>query len=407
MVDYCPKSVHLERAEIVKNKIRPPVKIDAEGRIIRNPKIRAHSWRLNIPPSITGTKKERKFFATESEAKEYAEGLLRVRHDAGNDIMHRLRERGMSVTDALEYALRHAPKKQACRLSKACEAYIDSRKASNCKERYLENLKSQMKLIVEELGDGMMDTFDKSMLDRFLKNLTGKDGDTPAKAKSKINYIITLQALFNFAVEEGWRGESPAAKIRRPARDEVVTCILSVDEVERLLRVGGKPAHSEVFPALLIQLFGGPRRSELPHVEWGVIRDNYLRLDKTKIRKKRAVEISDTLLCWLAPFRGRKGRVFAPDELDFNEHNTLNIEDAYTARLDKLAAEANVDLPRNVLRHTAITYRLALTGDIARTADWAGNSIAVIEEHYRGAATMDDARNFYALFPDKSAASSL
>uniref|UniRef100_UPI00404AD522 hypothetical protein n=1 Tax=Cephaloticoccus sp. TaxID=1985742 RepID=UPI00404AD522 len=44
----------------MKNNIRPPVKIDAQGRVIRNPKIAAHSWRLNIPASITGAKKERR-----------------------------------------------------------------------------------------------------------------------------------------------------------------------------------------------------------------------------------------------------------------------------------------------------------------------------------------------------------
>jgi hypothetical protein len=49
----------------MKEHIRPPVKIDAKGRVIKSPQIAAHRWRLNVPASITGSKKERLFFKTE------------------------------------------------------------------------------------------------------------------------------------------------------------------------------------------------------------------------------------------------------------------------------------------------------------------------------------------------------
>jgi site-specific recombinase XerD len=208
-----------------------------------------------------------------------------------------------------------------------------------------------------------------------------------------------LNALFNFAVSAGWRGENPAAKLRRPKLDEVEIPILSPQEAKKLLTEARRPAYADIFPALVIQLFTGPRRSELPHIQWSWIRDRYLRLEKTKIRKKRAVEMDDALLAWLAPLRAREGRIFAPEEVEFNPDDTRNIEDAYTYRLSQIAAAAGVALPKNVLRHTAITYRDALTGDLAGTAAWAGNSPGMIENHYRGAATRDDALKFYALTP--------
>ena len=94
----------------MKNRIRPPVKIDDRGRVIKDPKVRAHSWRLNVPASITGTRKQRMFFATESEAKNYATDLLKAKVSAG-DFTERLRARGMTIIEALEYALAHAPTK--------------------------------------------------------------------------------------------------------------------------------------------------------------------------------------------------------------------------------------------------------------------------------------------------------
>jgi len=384
----------------VKNRIRPPVKIDEKGRVIRHPGVRAHSWRLNIPASVTGLKKERKFFASESEAKTYAEGLLAARADAGQDIVKRLRARGMSVTEALEYALKHSPTKGSCTIENACLAYVASRKDDNRKPSYLDNLTSQFRQIEEEFGaDAMVDTVKKKQIETFLKGLTGKDGDTPATPKSRINYIITLSALFNFAVEEGWRGENPAAKIRRPKRDEVLAAILVPKEVKQLLEEARKSSFADIFPAILIQMFAGTRRSEIPHIHWDWIRDQYLRLEKTKIRKKRAVDLSDALLEWLAPFRERSGPIFAPEGVTFDAMDTRGIENAYTYRLSQVAEAAKVTLPKNVLRHTAITYRDALTGDLAGTASWAGNSVKVIEEHYRGAATKADALQFYAIKP--------
>ena len=385
----------------MKQRIRPPVKIDAAGRVITNPQIRAHAWRLNVPASITGTKKERKFFDSEAKAKEYAAGLLAARAQAGQDIVLRLRAKGMSVTQALEYALAHAPDRGApVPLAKACQLFVAARKQDNCKERYLANLESQFKQIQEEFGKAtMIDALSSAALEEFVRGLTGKDDDTPASPKTRVNCIITLNALFNFAVSAGWRGENPAAKLRRPKLDEVEIPILSPQEAKKLLTEARRPAYTDIFPALVIQLFTGPRRSELPHIQWSWIRDRYLRLEKTKIRKKRAVEMDDALLAWLAPLRAREGRIFAPEEVEFNPDDTRNIEDAYTYRLSQIAAAAGVALPKNVLRHTAITYRDALTGDLAGTAAWAGNSPGMIENHYRGAATRDDALKFYALTP--------
>ena len=76
------------------------------------------------------------------------------------------------------------------------------------------------------------------------------------------------------------------------------------------------------------------------------------------------------------------------------------LEDAYTSRLERLAQAAGVKLPKNVLRHTAITMRVNGTGDLEATARWAGNSPAVIEQSYLGVASPEDAAQFYALRPN-------
>ena len=377
-----------------------PQKVDTKARLISDPNIRAHRWRLNVPASITGYKKERHFFRKESDAKAYRETLLEAHTKVGADLLERLRQRGMSVVDAIEYALKHAPKKAGpITLADACAAYLSLRAELNSSTAYLANLKSHFETIKEDLGNPLIDAISKADLDLFIRGLTGKDGDTPALPKTKVNMIITLNALFNYAVEEGWRGENPAEKLRRPKLDEVDTAILTPDEVRKLLTEGSKPQYQDVFPAMVLQLFGAVRRSEMPHIAWANIKDQYLRLDKTKVRKKRPVELPDAALQWLAPFRNRVGFVFAPEGITLNAKDTRAIQDAYTYRVSQLAKAAEVSVPKNAIRHTPITYRVVNTGDVSGTAFWAGNSPRVIERHYLGAATKADAQKFYALLP--------
>jgi site-specific recombinase XerD len=385
----------------LKNTIRDPVKVDANEKVISG-KGEAYRWRLNVPASITGTSKERLFFKTETSAKIHRDSLLEARKAAGDDVVAQLKERGMSVAQAIAYALKHAPKKSPVTIEKAVAAFLASRKAANCKPRYLANLKSQLTQVETEFKGVLVDTITKAQIERFVADLTGKDGDTPASPKSRINYIITLTALFNYAVEEGWRGESPTAKIRRPELDEVTTEILLPSQAKLLIEEASKPENADVFPALLVQLYAGPRRSEIPHITWELMRDKYLRLDTTKVRIKRPVEMPEVLLEWLAPYRRNAGRLFAPEDIQFSPKDTRPIEDSFTYRLGQIAESAKVSLPKNVLRHTAITYRVASTGDIAATALWAGNSVSVIRDYYLGAATKDDAATFYALRPTVS-----
>lgn len=95
----------------MKDKIKPPVRVDINERVIpaHDKVTKVWRWRLNIPASITGTRKERLYFGTEKEAKRHAAELLDARRAAG-DLAEKLKERGMSFTDAISYAIKHAPK---------------------------------------------------------------------------------------------------------------------------------------------------------------------------------------------------------------------------------------------------------------------------------------------------------
>ena len=56
-------------------------------------------------------------------------------------------------------------------------------------------------------------------------------------------------------------------------------------------------------------------------------------------------------------------------------------------------------IPPNAWRHSAISYRVALTGDKAATATWAGNSVAEIDRRYRRPMTRAAAEEWFGIRP--------
>jgi len=54
---------------------------------------------------------------------------------------------------------------------------------------------------------------------------------------------------------------------------------------------------------------------------------------------------------------------------------------------------------QNALRHSFISYRVALTGDVARTALEAGNSPKMIFRHYREVVEEDAAKTWFSIMP--------
>lgn len=189
-------------------------------------------------------------------------------------------------------------------------------------------------------------------------------------------------------------------KVAKPILDASRPAILRPDQAARLLESASREEFADIFPAVLLQLFAGPRRSELPHLTWDHIKDRYLRLDLTKTRDPRAVEMPEVLQLWLASLGARSGRILELKDVTFDARDTRGVEDAYTYRVSQLAEAAQVALPKNVLRHTAITYREAFTNDLLATARWAGHTADILERHYRGAATRADAERFYSLRPN-------
>lgn len=388
-----------------------PVKVDSQLRVITGPH-KAYRWKLELPSSFTGTIRQRLYFSTEAEAKSKRLELIEGKGALGVDQQTKLSRRGMSVEDAVNFALRHAPVVSNLTVGNLLDQFVSHRiNEVKVGQRYAATLQSYCVKIRDALGADQVHDLTRTKIRKFLDSLTSRDGTASASVRTRNHYLETLRALFAFGRQEGLLSASPTDGISTAKTDPAHVAVLSLDEVQKLLNVVTAPEHSDVAPAVLLQLFAGPRRSEIPHITWQIILDKYLRLDKVKRgTRNRPVELPQVLLDLLAPYRRSSGYVFNPAGVQGSGKNhtsnsaarhsdTRDIEDAYAWRLSIVARQAGVELRKNVLRHTAITMRVNSTGDIAATSRWAGNSPAVVFSNYLGAATPDDAKRFYALRP--------
>ena len=99
------------------------------------------------------------------------------------------------------------------------------------------------------------------------------------------------------------------------------------------------------------------------------------------------VPLTDNLKAWLAPWRTATGRIIT--------------RKGVSGSLCELGLKAKIEggWKKNALRHSYISYRVALTGDVARTALESGNSPKMIFRHYREVVDEEAANAWFAITP--------
>jgi hypothetical protein len=124
-------------------------------------------------------------------------------------------------------------------------------------------------------------------------------------------------------------------------------------------------------------------------IGWGdIIWDkDYLniRAQVAKTREDRHAGLPANLKAMLMPLRG-SGPLYAGKRLDL----------AFAA----IAAKAGVDWKTNGLRYSCITYDMLLAPNATEVANRSGNSVVMIERHYRNTkAKREDALKWLAIQP--------
>ena len=151
---------------------------------------------------------------------------------------------------------------------------------------------------------------------------------------------------------------------------------------------------------LAVQAFAGVRTAELMRLAWHDLerRGGHIEITarQAKTASRRLIPISENLASWLriAPRNG-------------TERLWIRSSNRYFEGQKRAASRAGMTWKANALRHSFISYRVALTRDISAVALEAGNSPRMIFAHYRELCTEAEALEWFSILPAEGAAQNI
>ena len=371
-------------------------------------------WRVRLNKKFTGGKVLKKNFSTldaarlwifgEGQAENFRAtelGQETIRRQLGaaafvftssqlgeaQDALKRLRASGRSLTEAVDYFLRHALPTGGTRcFAEIAREFIQHRRSfKDCKPRTISHYESSLKMIGEEFGDVKLNEMKRADIEGWL---TRNDWSP----RTRKNYLVTLTVIFNFAMKRDYCAANVPASIERPMLDDRPPGILTVEQASAML-ARAVVSHPGMIAAISIGLFCGLRRSEICSLDWSEVdldgRTIIVKGAKVKTRKRRVVTVPDNLLAWLKALVREKGPV-VPDVAAFGE------------KLRQLANHAKIEpWPHNALRHSFGSFFYARTKNENLTAAEMGNTPQVIFKHYRALVKPREVARYWEIVPPK------
>ncbi len=230
----------------------------------------------------------------------------------------------------------------------------------------------------------------KDNLDLFLGSLSD------LAPKTRNHYRATIKMFLGWAVKKDYLAvthrlfDAPSMKPEPLTSED--TDYYRPAELRQLL----DHADDELRPIIALCAFAGLRLNESLRLTWDDVFRRRGHVDitsaKSKTRSRRLVEIVPALAEWLRPWHQRTGPLWSQSV------------DRYMERSVELRESLGIPSRRNGLRHAFCTYHYALNkGNEHYTAQQAGNSPAMIHAHYKGLATEEEAKEWFAVCPPDAA----
>jgi integrase len=285
-----------------------------------------------------------------------------------------------TLQEAVQFFLRHH-RSDVGRMSLAtlAEQFSGSRVQAGFSEKYVKNCQRHTQLLAQAFPSCFISDLSTEALDNWM------GGISRFKPITKNQILKTLVTLGTWAEKRGYliKGSNPFSGMVRYKEPKLPVAIFKPEELQILL--AGVP--KSVVPFVALGAFAGLRAAELQRLDWGEIDLNrgYITVaaSKAKTRRRRLVPIADNLKLWLEPYRQESGPVSA--------HNNPQAVARNHCKGFKWA--------KNGLRHSYISYRLAVIHDTARVALEAGNSPEIIFGHYRELVTPEAANAWFSINP--------
>jgi site-specific recombinase XerD len=374
-------------------------------------------WQVTVPAPEGG--RIRKTFKDREEARLYHERAKvqlaqfgaaamiddRTRTDAAR-AAEVLAGTGKTLLDAARFLYDHLRRTEGGKpLGEAVADFLQAKKAERLSDRYLASLRHDLGCFTVEMPDtATTANVTTADIDRFLTKLDLSPGTANTFRRD-------IRTFFEWASARGLSPGNPATKATIFKNPPGKIGILTPEDAAILLRA----CHPSILPGVVIGMFCGLRQAEITRLDWravdlaaGIVT---VGAEIAKTSSRRTVEIASNALAWMAPYARESGPVWPASDEARNFWNLARIEAGFgpffSSRAAVNQAQAGRDdlspWPPNALRHSAISYRLALSRDLARLAVESGNSPGVIQKHYLELVKPEAARRFFGILPSEAA----
>jgi integrase len=352
----------------------------------------------------TATGGERKFYETKEEAEGAAITARIKRQNEGASAFDdaELAKYGWTIQRAIRFALEHLKtQKASVPLTDAVKALIAAKRAAGRDEEYLKNrLTNNLGKLTAEFPDRTIASIGMTDIEAFLTKL-------PLATGTKNTIRTDCVTLWSYAIKAGWAKENEAQKVDVGADDLDAVEVLTPAEARALMRA----ADGDVAIYYALGLFAGLRTEEIERIDWQQIKLDQDHIEvtaatakrtKKRGRARRLVPITANLKAWLLTVEEKKrnGTIQGPNfrRRELDARNAAGFGPTSKA-LEKKCVKLK-DWPRNVMRHSFVSYRLADTQNTAKTALESGHREQVLFDHYREVVTVKAAADYFGIMPD-------
>jgi len=220
------------------------------------------------------------------------------------------------------------------------------------------------------------------VLARIYRPCTGRDS-------YRVAWSVNAKRMMKSFSQHHWLFE--AVKMKTEVLDQPEIDFYRVSELRTMLDL----ADADLRPYIALAGLAGLRREEILRLDWADVWRVKGKIEMSariaKGRKRRLVDICPALALWLNLCRKATGPVWGKSP------------DALEEALSKVREDGDVPARRNGLRHSFITFHMALRANENLTAAEAGNSPQMIHDHYRALVTRREAVKRFAVKPAKAA----
>jgi integrase len=256
-------------------------------------------------------------------------------------------------------------------------------------DKYAYNRAIALRAFAEAFPNTQLGDLTKAHIDTFFGSLDRLAPKTRNRYRAAVRQFIAWAARKDYLPPAHRLAEADGLRQERAVMGEIG--FYTPSEFRALLGA----ADDQLRPLVAIAGLAGLRTVELLRLDWADVWrvPGHIEVSsgKAKTRQRRLVAICPALEAWLRPYRDRTGRLWPGHEIRLHEH------------LRDLHENAGVERKANGLRHSFVTYHYALHNNENLTAAQAGNSPAMVHAHYKGLATHEQGKAWFAVAPESAA----